>query len=74
MKCNDCTCEDCKHENVKYCECCGGVHCVDCGEKWERPQITNPCVPYYGYTCEGCDFTACQHRDEQTSVANCMKE
>ena len=36
MKCKDCTCEDCKHENLKYCECCGGVHCATCDEKWEN--------------------------------------
>ena len=40
-KCEDCTSKDCKHENLKYCECCGGVHCVDCGEKWVETQPAN---------------------------------
>ena len=41
ISCKDCLCgkEDCKHENLKYCECCGGVHCVDCDEKWESPPV-----------------------------------
>ena len=38
MSCTDCTCktEDCKHETVYYCDCCKGVHCFDCDEKWEN--------------------------------------
>ena len=58
MKCNDCTCEDCKHENLKYCECCGGVHCVDCGEKWGE---TQPEIHQFFYpgSCSVCHCTPC---------------
>ena len=58
MKCKDCTCEDCKHENLKYCECCGGVHCVDCGEKWGE---TQPEIHQFFYpgSCSVCHCTPC---------------
>jgi len=57
-KCKDCTCEDCKHENLKYCECCGGVHCVDCGEKWteDQPEIHQF---FYPGSCSVCHCTPC---------------
>ena len=56
--CKDCTCEDCKHENLKYCECCGGVHCVDCGEKWteDQPEIHQF---FYDGSCSVCHCTPC---------------
>ena len=38
ISCTDCLCnkEACKHENLKYCEGCGGVRCMDCGVMWGR--------------------------------------
>jgi hypothetical protein len=29
-KCN----HGCEHKNVKYCDQCGKVHCMDCGREW----------------------------------------
>lgn len=26
----------CSHENLRYCDCCGGVHCEDCGDKFQH--------------------------------------
>ena len=38
MSCEDCTCEkeECTHEAVYYCDCCDGIHCLACDEKWEN--------------------------------------
>ena len=38
INCTDCPCkkEDCRHENLKYCEGCNGVRCMDCGVMWGR--------------------------------------
>jgi len=26
--------ENCPHDNLHYCNCCGKVYCMDCGCKW----------------------------------------
>ena len=26
--------EDCEHEALRYCKCCGKVYCLICGCKW----------------------------------------
>jgi hypothetical protein len=43
-------CEDCKHENVKYCPKCKKVYCVDCGREWEDACTLNH-YPNYWYLC-----------------------
>lgn len=49
----------CKHENVKYCEKCGKVHCLKCGMEWPQqefkyyPPVYVPTIwsePYIPYT------------------------
>ena len=51
MKCKECPSRECKHKNLKYCECCNSVVCVDCDEKWEKPfELLNQWPDSYGIT------------------------
>lgn len=45
MSCKHNGCTDCKHENMKYCDCCDAAFCVDCKREWKKH--TSNYIPYY---------------------------
>ena len=49
---HNCKCE-CKHENVKYCQKCDKVYCLDCSKEWPEQQWEYPYQWYY--TTPHCD-------------------
>ena len=69
MSCTDCTCktEDCKHETVYYCDCCKGVHCCDCDEKWENH------TDWRDYWHNAEDLTGPTHTFDSRRNDHCMK-